>query len=663
MSEALIEQELEPILDESLSRYMGTHVPHIGEHWDILINEFYPIIQTQLPAIFFRVPRSFLKPRQKTYITKKRNPTTGKKEDMQVDASQSAKTQEAILNYDIEQMKYKPEMRKVMLDALLAPYAVMWHGYKGDFGMTEEESIVIRDGKVFVKRISPLRFIYDPNVSISNINDAKFIARKIDIPMRDLIEDDKLDVDKSLVKGFEGFGNKVGTKKVMAQGGTNGRDEVKPHKLPNSLLDFAEKGFRDSTGARFVTVYEVFLRPTKKEKRQGKKGWILLLTDEQEKPLRVSEWNIKAEGFPAKILQFNELNDTAFGMNDIDTYKQLVDEKNIIINQQIANAAEMGKTWVGISADESDEEDIQAVQEGGNTIVKFKGDGDVRSKMMIATGAGQGSSELYSLDGRIQANLDNTSGVNDLRRGVLQSGEESAFSVRQRAMASSARPSYRQDLVTDFLKESFLYINQLHKQFVPFTEAVRIIGSMDLEWSENPSKEEIQADVDIEIDAISMLPENPEDELKRYTETLQLAVQAIADPIVAQKIAQEGKTVELAPLIEQILMRQKIRNPGVFRNLRPEESQGFVSVQQLREAQANVESAVTSQQLQFPPKEGDDHRAKLEVYMAMQKLLKGQDQINQNLTMLIQAQASLLQAEQDKEAKPGPVNLPKPSVG
>ena len=48
---------------------------------------------------------------------------------------------------------------------------------------------------------------------------------------------------------------------------------------------------------------------------------------------------------------------------------------------------------------------------------------------------------------------------------------------------------------------------------MPVDEAVRIVGSMDLQWSDKPTEEEIQADVDVEIDAISMLPESPEDEV------------------------------------------------------------------------------------------------------------------------------------------------------
>lgn len=662
MAEALNEEELEPVISESWARYVGSWTPNFGGDWNILLNEVYPIVQNFLPSIFFRNPRAFLKPKQKTFIKKARDPLSGKMESVQADSAKSAKTQEGLLNYDLLEMKYKKQVRKVLLDALLAPHAVLWHGYKGDFGMTEEDSFFIKDERIFVKRINPLRFLKDPCVGISEIDEGKWVARSMDIPLEELIEDDKLDVDKKLIKGFVGFGDTVGTKSEMLHKMAGGKDTEKISGLYKQLLDFTDKDFQKGDGAKFVRVYEVFMRPTKKEKRDGSKGKILLLTNEQDKPLRESEWGIKAEGFPAKILSFNELNDTQFDLADIDVYKSVADQKNIIINQQINNAEEMGKTWVGLSKEGANEEDIEAVQQGGNSIVTFES-GNPRDRMFVASGAGQGSSELYMLDGRIQRNLEDKSGVTDLKRGVLQSGEESATSVKIRSAGSSARPLYRQDIMADFLKESFGYINQLQKQFFSFKEAVRVLGTLDIEWTENPSKEDIQAEVDVEIDAISMLPANPQDELRALNETLGLMLNALQSPDILAKIAKEGKTFNLTPVIEQILIRQRITDPNIFRNIEPEESEGFVSIQQLRQAEANIEAINTNKQIPFPPDENDDHVVKLEVYSSIQKLLKQQGQTNQLLEQLIQVQAALLQAAQEKNTKPGtPIKFDQPSV-
>ena len=652
MADAINDEELQPRVQEALERYMGVHVPHIGADWSILLNEVYPIIQSNLPSIFFRNPRAFLKPRNKTYITKKRDPVSGEKVEMQVDSVKSARTQEHILNYTLGEIKYKREVRKVLLDALLFPHGVLWHGYKGEFGMTDEQSIFIKNDMVFVKRISPLRFIKDPAVPMSDLDEAKWVGRIIDVPLDDILEDDKLNVNKKLIKGIEGFGEEIGT----------GFDKL-GDKIPRkSLLSFVDEDFKKATGARFVRVAEIFLRPTKKEKRAGKKGKILLLTDEQPEPLRENDWTIKAEGFPVQVLTFNDLPDNLFGLPDIDTYKIIADQKNAITNLQLRNAEENTKVWVGISKEGADEEDIDRTREGENTIVFFES-GDPRQRMFVASPGGQASSELYLIDQRIQKNLEDKSGVTDLKRGFLQSGEESAASVKLRAAGGSARPAYRQDIMSDFLQESLLYLNQLLKQFMPVKDAVRIVGSLDIEWSDNPSKEELQADVDVEIDVISMLPENPEKEIRELNTILGLMVQAIQSPEIAQKLAQEGKTMNLSPLIEQILLRMRIRDPEIFRNIKPEESEGFVSVQQIRQAKENVNAALTNQEVPFPPNPEDDHVAKLEVYTSIQQLLQLAQQQSETLDQLIQLQSALLQQVQEKQAQPGQqVKLSKPSI-
>lgn len=667
MSVKFNDKELKPILEECLSRYTGNYVPSFAHGWDILINEIYPVIQNYLPSIMFRVPRALLKPKQKTYIAKRRNPQSGQMEDIQLDSAKSAMSQEAILNYSVsEEMNYKKEVHRTLLDALLYPYGVLWHGYKGNFGMTEEQDIFIIDDKVFVKHTKPMRFIYDPSVTISNLDEARWIGRIIDVPLQDLIEDDKLDVDKKLIKGFQGFGNKVGgkTNAVTGQRLNNlqilqGNDKVS---ISKSLIDYTTNEYKKSALSKFVQVYEIFLRPTKKEAREGKNGYILLLTDEQEKPLRVNEWKIKAKGFPAKVLYFNEVPDSILPMPDIDTYKQIADQKNVIFNIQLRNAQENSKVWIGVAKDGADEEDIDAVQKGENTIVRFETD-DVRKRMMVASPGGTASSELYIIDQRIQRNLEDKSGISDLRKGFLQSGEESATSVKIREAGSAVRIAYRQDLMSDFLKDSFKYINQLNRQFKSVKDAVRIIGNLDIDWVDNISKEELQAEVDVDINVFSMLPENPEKEVRNMNTILAMLVQALSQPQIMQKIQQEGKTFNLSPLIESMLSRMKIKEPDLFRNIKPEESMGYVSMQQLQQAQVNTQAAISGKEVPYPPNMEDDHKVKLNVYSSVLGLLNAMGQTSDMLEQLIKIHQLLIQQLQEKGTNPPQnIRLKKPTM-
>jgi len=672
MAETINREEIEPIMVESLQRYMGKHTPKYGYNWDIILNEVYPIVQTNLPAIFFRTPRAFLKPRNKTYIAKVFDPTSQKKVDTEMDSQKSANTQEAILNYVLEKIKYKKETRKCLLDALLFPHGLLWHGFKGDYGMTEEKSIFIKDEMVFVKRLCPTRFIKDPKVNFSNLDEAEWVGRKFQMLLSDLVEDDKLNVDKDLIKGYKGFGDKVGTASLNAAGingvqsiQTGGGDTTPLLGMKKNLLDFTKDGFSESPYANFVDVYEIYKRPTRKQAREGKKCRIVLLTFEQPELLRDNQWTVKAEGWPVQILQFNELPDAMVGLNDVDTYKAIADQKNIIINLQLRNAQENSKLYVALAMGGlQGEESIQKIQSGDQTIVLFEGD-SVAGKMDVKSGAGAASSELYLIDQRIQKNLDDKSGVTDLRKGVLQSGEESATSVKIRAANSSSRPQYRQDIMKDFLQDSFLYLVELLKQYMPIDEAVRIVGSMDLQWSDKPTEEEVQADVDVEIDAISMLPESPEDEIAMMEQALNMMIGALTQPVIMEKIQQEGYKFNLVPLLQQMLSRMKLKDPSYLESLKPEDSMGYASVQQLKFAQANVEAIMHGQPPQ-PPQPGDDHQAQIAVYQPILQLLgeAGQQQTHafQMLQQVIQIQSQMMEEEQEKQANPGQQLRPKKPV-
>ena len=661
MAEWLNEQELEPQMREALMRYTGHFIPDVAVDWSIVLNEIYPVVQFNLPSIFFKNPRAFLKPRHKTFIAKRRNPRNGKMEEVQLDSTKSARTQQDILNYELDEMRYKHEVRKVLLDALLFKHAILWHGYKGDFGMTDEQSLFIRDENIFVQRLNPLRFLKDPSVHMNQLNEARWTGRSFDVRLIDLLDDDTLKVDKRRIQGQLGFGDLVGSKSVRLESlKAGGIDKITPTRFMKPLLDRTSKEYHNSPYARFAKLYEIFLRPTMKQKRKGDRGSLVLLTMEQPTPLREGKWPYDAEGWPGKLLMFNEVPEQQFGMSDIETYGMIADHKNLVINQQIRNAEQLNKVWVGIAKNDADEEDVEKARKGKNTIITFDGD-DAKKRMFVASGAGGASNELYILDGRIQQNLEDKSGVSDLKRGSPpRSGEESAASVRSRLAGGSARPAYRQDLMSDFLKESMLFISQLTKQFFPIKKAVRITGTTDIQWSDEFTREEIQAEVDVELDVISMLPENPERELREIGDVLRLMVETLQNEAVAQKLSTEGNMFNLSPLIETMLLRLRIRDPDVFRKIRTEESQGFASVAELRAAQANVIAALQAQPLPSPPAPGQDHRARLEVYISISQLMEALGQVSDQLNKLIELQGALATEEDNRKAPQTPRSIRSP---
>lgn len=668
LAEKINQNELEPIIRENLNRYCSRHAPAdaMVQDYDLILNEIYPIVQRELPAIFFRNPRVFLKPRNKTFIAKRRNPLTGAMEEKELDSQKSAKTQEAILNYKLEEIRYKKETQKVLLDALLFPHGILWHGYKGNFGMTEEKSLWVEDDDIFVQRLNPLKFLKDPSTPMSRLDEASWVGRSFEVRLQDLRDDDTLDVDKSQIKGDLGYGQVVEENKGKDKTGrSGGQDTIQIGRTLRPLSEYLEKDYKNTSMARWVTCYEIFIRPTAKERREGGKGYILVFTKEQEKALRQDKWDYKAKGWPGIPLQFNPLNDNMFGVSDCEIWASIADQKNQMINLLMRNVKENSRVIIGIDKEKlASEETIDQIRQGDQSIIGFNG--NPSETLKILSPSGLAINDVLQGIQQTQKNLEDKSGITELGMGRLQSGEESATSVEIRSQNMSARPAYRQDIMSDFISDSVHYLNQLIKQYYPVDKAVRIVGSLDIEWSADPTKEEIQAETDVEIDVLSMLPENPDKEIQEMQTVLNLMYQALTTPPIMQKIQEEGMTLNISPIIEQLLIRLKIKNPDVFRHTKPEESQGFASVSELRAAGENVKQALAGQPPSSPAQPGQDHGARLEMYQEFMGLLQelGDTPALRILQQLMMTQQAIQQEEQDKKPNVGEKvpKIPKPST-
>ena len=155
LCEKLIDTELRPKMDEAMKRYIGEYIPQNADDWDVLINEIYANVQLNLPSTFFQTPRVYCRAKNKNYIAKELDPVTGRKIPVLKDSQKSSVTQEAVMNYLIQENNYKDEVRKVNLDAHLFPYGASWKGYYGDFGIGDDGTIDFGKKKLFYSLCLP----------------------------------------------------------------------------------------------------------------------------------------------------------------------------------------------------------------------------------------------------------------------------------------------------------------------------------------------------------------------------------------------------------------------------------------------------------------------------------------------------------------------------
>ncbi len=666
LSEKIIETELIPKMRESLTRYTGDFVPRMAKGWDILINEAYTNIQLNLPSTFFQAPHIFCRAETKQFIVKEFDPIQQRRVEVVKDSTKSCRIQEGLHNYLLEEINYKDEIRQVNLDAHLFPYGVSWKGYHGEFGIGDDGSIDLKKEEIFYKRWRPDWLFWDP--AATNMKTARWIARKIELPLEDVVANKRFKVSKEL-RGKQGFQNLVGQNKSRPK---SGQDEKIIHPSGGSLdtlINFASEQFRQSSRSQFIELFEVWHRPSQEERAEGKKGVILMLTREQDKPLEEKKWQYDMEGWPANVLAYSPLNDRFVGLSELLVYADQMDEKNAIRNAQLQNAESNANVTLVVDGNSVPPETQRKWREGDNKIiVATPANGDIRSAAMFLSPQ-QVSSEFYAFDRKNQEDLDKISGISDLRRGIKPPGEETAFAAQQRAAGAAARPLYKVDLMKDFILRDQKQFNQLMKQYFPIDKVIKITGDLAPEWIDDYTKEDIQAEVGFDLDVISMLPPNPDKEAQNLTNVLNLMLGALGNPAVMKKIMSEGNTFNVSPIIQKLLENLNVLDPEIFRPVRAEESKGFVSVSELEAAEANVNAIMKGtpfDQIPSPPEEGQDHEARIRVYTSTLRIFSQgakESPIVVALAKLIQIQQQIAKEESKKNApKSGQIVQPASTV-
>ena len=146
-----------------------------------------------------------------------------------------------------------------------------------------------------------------------------------------------------------------------------------------------------------------------------------------------------------------------------------------------------------------------------------------------------------------------------------------------------------------------------------------------------------------------------------FVEFLQQATDVLVDVCNHRRNARQPVDLRRASFPLQISNDQtskvfrQVVFPEIFRNIKPEESMGFVSVAEVIAAGDNVNAILQGQQPQSLPQEGQDHMARIEVYKraAIVAAASGNEQVVQVLQQLIELQAQVLEQEQSKTAEPG----------
>lgn len=650
--EQKIRLEVVPVMTESLMAYTGQRISADNQDCDVVLNDVFPIIQQKLPYLFFRKPRALIKPRRKNVFVRKRNPVTGELQNKRVDGTKLAKTTEAAINWDLHESGFEEEMDKVSLDLALYPYSYLWQSYNADFGLREDETMFIKNERIFQKRIRPDLFLWD--TSGSDEGEWQWIGRKVLVRLTDVLDDPRYRKQaKDSLEGVPGFGDKTPKTAHGADSSTIGST--------GTYADFLSDDFKQSIQSKRIWLYEIWKKASLKERLAGKRGKVYVLSRESgTEPLFESDdWPLKQEGFPGELFKINPLNDKVPGLADPLTYLPLIDEKQTETNYILDLLKKSSNFSLVLNSTKfSDEEAVRKFESGETKILMSNSNLDPGDVTSVTPGSVPAAA--FQVLQNTNAQLEKQSTVTSTRLGIKPPGEMTATQAEILEKGLQSRPTIQQKLIGRTLTKLARKRIQLLKQFKKKKDIVPILGTFDIEWSDEFSNADITDEVDVTIDIQSMLPENPAVEIANLMKMMELMFQALANPSIYQKILQEGKTFNFSPFIEQILLRMNLRDEEMFRPVRPEEGEGFTPNAVLMEAQRETITAIVQGQVE-PPQLGELHDVHLVIHESILQLLIAMGQRAPALEQHI-AQTKQLQLEEEQSSgkrKPGETNPPQ----
>jgi len=510
-------------------------------------NVIFSNIRTLMPAINFRRPKIFVKPKKKPYMLE-----TGE----MFDTLSGAVMLELVLNWYYKELEVKRQVDKCLMDSLLGFRGVAFVGYaaeteviSGD-GTVLEINELIKEDSPYITRISPKDFRFDPSARDSYLTDARWIAVRWVKTLDEIKKNPKYKNTKDIKTNY-----------VIDTQFTN---------KGSSASKFTDDGYigGGDTWNR-VEGWDIWDRVEQK---------IITIVEGHDKELRYSDWPLDFNGgFPVEILYFNENPDEPTPVSDIEIYINSQDELNRIRSLQLEHIKRISQRRYETREGALSPEAKRNLMYGGDgTLIESENGSSVNPIPDAVI-----SQDIYIVAKLLKDSIREESGVATFEKGGAEKFD-TATEAQLISNALNARRDERVGILEDFIKrivsklgtviqqtlnnQDFALDNEqmkLAQDFVP-QKIEKIIGvnnTVLMPWL-NASKEDIQGEYNFEVEVGSTRPINQE-MMKRDAMTLyQLLSQ---NPLINQekniKMLLEAfdvkETEELVRPMEQVVQEQQ----------------------------------------------------------------------------------------------------------
>jgi hypothetical protein len=471
------ETEINSALTEHNKRVDRTNICrdyYRGSQWDkphaekgitfrhrVVDNIVWANINTIIPSINFKSPRSYVKAKKKPFINDSKQ---------FIDTTAQAMVVESLINYYIRELKLKREADRVLLDASIGFWGVMKIGYSVEVEEVADTKLpvneLIRDKRPFFKRIAPEDFIVDAAAKSPYLDDAEFIGFRWIRKLEDIKKDKSFSNTKELKNNFI-------IRDTRAEESKNGNSNNSSGSLKMAPDD---SELKDGAMAR-VEGYDIW------DKRSGK---ILTYVKGTNKFLKEVKWPLTYEGFPVELLFFNLDPDRLTPISDVEQTRPIQDEINSIRSLSMEHIANVSQRKYITRTDTLDDEAQQRLSNGGDgTVIEVEGN---PNDSILPLRDANISQDMYIMSQQLKRDNQSLNGIPQFEQGI---GQKFDTATEPALMAQSAgvRRSQKATTLEEFYTRCVSKLAQVIQQTA---EGVEI----PLEEGEfNQFKKEVEPDI------------------------------------------------------------------------------------------------------------------------------------------------------------------------
>jgi hypothetical protein len=288
----------------------------------------------------------------------------------------------------------------------------------------------------------------------------------------------------------------------------------------------------DKDQVRFVEIYDL-----KNEK-------LLVLPDDQNFFIREENIDIN----PFSFLKFNESPDNFYPVSDVAQEKPLQQEINIGRSLMITHArrsarkyAHSDETWSGVDETEG----IESMKDPEDLTMVKVGDLD---KIPVPIQMAPQDPVIFQNIYQSRIDYNEVAGTTEAQRGLTERRKTKGEASFQEGHGA-VRKTDKQNLVGDFISDSYSKLGKLMQRTLTIPQAIKIIGPTGAFWTQ-VSKKDIQGGLKYNIEVSDLRPQIPEldkQEISEFIFALSNFLNAIlANPVGPMVFNLQGTIKEFA---------------------------------------------------------------------------------------------------------------------